>query len=36
MMWYSAPRKQAKFALAAMRAFAGSGWRKLGRKGLGG
>ena len=33
MMWYSASRKQAKFALAAMRAFAGHGWRRLGRKG---
>ena len=33
MMWYSASRKQAKLALAAMRAFAGHGWRRLGRKG---
>jgi hypothetical protein len=32
MIWYSAPRKQSRFALAAMRAYA-AGWRKLGRKG---
>jgi len=31
MIWYSAPRKQSRFALAAMRAYA-AGWRKLGRK----
>ncbi len=31
MLWYSSPRKQARFALSAMRAYAG-GWRKLGRK----
>ena len=32
MLWYSAPKKQARFALAAMRAFAGHGWRRLGIK----
>jgi hypothetical protein len=33
MLWYSASKKQAQFALAAMRAFAGHGWRRIGRKG---
>ncbi len=33
MMWYSSPKKQGRFALAAMRAFAGHGWRRIGRKG---
>ena len=33
MLWYSSPKKQSRFALAAMRAFAGHGWRRLGRKG---
>ena len=33
MLWYSAPKKQGRFALAAMRAFAGHGWRRFGRKG---
>jgi acyl-CoA reductase-like NAD-dependent aldehyde dehydrogenase len=32
MLWYSAPKKQAQFAVAAMRAFAGRGWRRLGIK----
>lgn len=32
MLWYSAPKKQGRFALAAMRAFAGHGWRRLGIK----
>ena len=30
LMWYSSPRKQAKFGLAAMRAFAGRGRRRFG------
>lgn len=33
LMWYSSSGRQAKFALAAMRAFAAHGWRRLGRKG---
>ena len=35
MMWYSSPKKQNRFALAAMRAFAGQGLRRfgLGKKG---
>jgi acyl-CoA reductase-like NAD-dependent aldehyde dehydrogenase len=33
MLWYSAPKKQSRFALAAMRAFAGHGMRRFGRKG---
>jgi acyl-CoA reductase-like NAD-dependent aldehyde dehydrogenase len=31
MLWYSSSRKQGRFALAAMRAFAGHGWRRIGR-----
>lgn len=34
MLWYSASKKQAQFALAAMRAFAAHGWRRIGRTGL--
>ncbi len=34
MLWYSSPKKQGLFALAAMRAFAAHGWRRIGRKGL--
>lgn len=33
MLWYSSPKKQSRFALAAMRAFAGHGMRRFGRKG---
>jgi hypothetical protein len=33
MLWYSSPKKQGLFALAAMRAFAAHGWRRIGRKG---
>jgi acyl-CoA reductase-like NAD-dependent aldehyde dehydrogenase len=33
MLWYSSPKKQGRFALAAMRAFAAHGWRRIGRKG---
>ena len=33
MLWYSAPRRQGRFARAAMRAFAAHGWRRIGRKG---
>lgn len=35
MLWYSSPKKQSRFALAAMRAFAGHGRRRfgLGKKG---
>ena len=33
MLWYSSPKRQGRFALAAMRAFAGHGWRRIGRKG---
>jgi acyl-CoA reductase-like NAD-dependent aldehyde dehydrogenase len=33
MLWYSSPKKQSRFALSAMRAFAAHGWRRLGRKG---
>lgn len=33
MMWYSSPKKQNRFALAAMRAFAAHGMRRFGRKG---
>jgi acyl-CoA reductase-like NAD-dependent aldehyde dehydrogenase len=33
MLWYSASKKQAQFALKAMRAFAAHGWRRIGRKG---
>jgi acyl-CoA reductase-like NAD-dependent aldehyde dehydrogenase len=32
MLWYSSPKKQGLFALAAMRAFAAHGWRRLGIK----
>ena len=32
MLWYSAPKKQAQFAVNAMRAFAAHGWRRLGIK----
>ncbi|HEY5149354.1 MAG TPA: aldehyde dehydrogenase family protein [Mycobacterium sp.] len=30
MLWYSSPKKQSRFALAAMRAFAGHGRRRFG------
>ncbi|NBQ42060.1 MAG: aldehyde dehydrogenase family protein, partial [Mycobacteriaceae bacterium] len=33
MLWYSASKKQGRFALAAMRAFAAQGKRRFGRKG---
>jgi acyl-CoA reductase-like NAD-dependent aldehyde dehydrogenase len=33
MLWYSSPRRQGRFARAAMRAFAAHGWRRIGRKG---
>ena len=33
LMWYSSSKKQARIALAVMRAFAGHGWRRIGRKG---
>jgi acyl-CoA reductase-like NAD-dependent aldehyde dehydrogenase len=33
MLWYSSSPKQGQFALAAMRAFAGRGMRRFGRKG---
>ena len=33
MLWYSSPKSQSRFALAAMRAFAGRGLRRFGRKG---
>jgi hypothetical protein len=32
MLWYSASKKQAQFAAAAMRAFGAHGWRRLGIK----
>ena len=32
MLWYSASKKQAQFALAAMRAFAAHGLRRVGMK----
>jgi acyl-CoA reductase-like NAD-dependent aldehyde dehydrogenase len=32
LLWYSASKKQAQFALAAMRAFAAHGWRRFGIK----
>jgi hypothetical protein len=32
MLWYSSPRRQGRFARAAMRAFAAHGWRRIGRK----
>ena len=31
MLWYSSTKKQNRFALAAMRAFAGHGLRRFGR-----
>jgi delta 1-pyrroline-5-carboxylate dehydrogenase len=33
LLWYSSPKRQGLFALAAMRAFAAHGWRRIGRKG---
>jgi hypothetical protein len=30
MLWYSSPKRQSRFALAAMRAFAGHGLRRFG------
>jgi acyl-CoA reductase-like NAD-dependent aldehyde dehydrogenase len=32
LLWYSASKKQAQFAVAAMRAFGAHGWRRLGIK----
>nr|MCH9722253.1 aldehyde dehydrogenase [Actinomycetes bacterium] len=32
LLWYSSPKTQSRLALAVMRAFAGHGWRRLGRK----
>ncbi len=32
LLWYSSPKTQSRLAMAVMRAFAGHGWRRIGRK----